>query len=143
MYGIDWRLTQVFGGDKTMQEDISEQDTVSTIEFSPNGEFLAAGDFVGRVVLFKKHQSADQSKVDFKFWTEFASHEREFDCLRSMEVEEKINVVKFIHEPTEKLAMLLTTNDKTIKLWKTAQRIFPPSSEDEESNYQDRITMFP
>ena len=112
MYGIDWRLTQVFGGDKSMQEDISEQDTVSTIEFSPNGEFLAAGDFGGRVVLFKKHQSPDQSKVDFKFWTEFASHEREFDCLRSMEVEEKINVVKFIHEPTEKLAMLLTTNDK-------------------------------
>ena len=31
MYPIDWRLTQVFGGDKTMQEDISEQDTVSTI----------------------------------------------------------------------------------------------------------------
>ena len=146
MYPIDWRLTQVFGGDKAMQEDISEQDTVSTIEFSPNGEFLAAGDYGGRVVLFKKHQS-DQSKVDFKFWTEFASHEREFDCLRSMEVEEKINVVKFIHEPTDKLTMLLTTNDKTIKLWKTAQRIFPPFDDDEEEddhmNYQDRITMFP
>ena len=48
--------------------------------------------------------------MDFKFWTEFASHEKEFDCLRSMEVEEKINVVKFVHQPTDDLTLLLTTN---------------------------------
>ena len=52
-YSIDWRLTQVFGGDRSIQDDISDQDTVSTIEFSPDGKYLAAGDFGGRIVLFK------------------------------------------------------------------------------------------
>ncbi|KAL7714809.1 Serine/threonine-protein phosphatase 2A 55 kDa regulatory subunit B [Entamoeba marina] len=122
MYSIDWRLTQVFGGDRSIQDDISDQDTVSTIEFSPNGDYLAAGDYGGRVVLFKKSKNEELGKVDFKFWTEFASHEKEFDCLRSMEIEEKINALKFVHQPTDDLTMLLTTNDKTIKLWKTASR---------------------
>ncbi|ELP88246.1 protein phosphatase pp2a regulatory subunit B, putative [Entamoeba invadens IP1] len=147
MYSIDWRLTQVFGGDRAIQDDISDQDTVSTIEFSPNGDFLAAGDYGGRVVLFKKSRNDELGKVDFKFWTEFASHEKEFDCLRSMEIEEKINVVKFVHQPTDDLTLLLTTNDKTIKLWKTASRTMYTTHYKHGSEVPeyvpDQQTMFP
>lgn len=31
----------------------------------------------------------------YKFWTEFQSHEPEFDYLKSLEIEEKINKIKW------------------------------------------------
>ncbi len=49
--------------------------------------------------------------------TEFQSHEPEFDYLKSLEIEEKINKVRWCRNlgPAQ---MLLSTNDKTIKLWR-------------------------
>jgi serine/threonine-protein phosphatase 2A regulatory subunit B len=49
--------------------------------------------------------------------TEFQSHEPEFDCLKSLEIEEKINMIKFSKRTANGL-FLLATNDKTIKYWK-------------------------
>ncbi|KAJ9677786.1 hypothetical protein PVL29_022649 [Vitis rotundifolia] len=53
----------------------------------------------------------------FHYKTEFQSHEPEFDYLRSLEIEEKINKVKWCATPNGSL-FILSTNDKTIKLWK-------------------------
>lgn len=57
----------------------------------------------------------------FRYLTEFQSHEPEFDYLKSLEIEEKINQVRWCHSCNSQL--LLSTNDKTIKLW----RVQPPS----------------
>jgi serine/threonine-protein phosphatase 2A regulatory subunit B len=54
---------------------------------------------------------------EFRFLTEFQSHESEFDYLKSQEIEEKINQVAWCKRATSSL-LLLSTNDKTIKLWK-------------------------
>ncbi|KAJ8606102.1 hypothetical protein CTAYLR_010566 [Chrysophaeum taylorii] len=50
--------------------------------------------------------------------TTFKSHDPEFDYLKSLEIEEKINKVKFCLSPA---TLLLTTNDKTIKLWRVGE----------------------
>ncbi|KAG1706542.1 hypothetical protein DVH05_001691 [Phytophthora capsici] len=50
-------------------------------------------------------------------FAEFQSHSAEFDYLKSLEVEEKINQIKWC-QPTNGSQCLLSTNDKTIKLWK-------------------------
>ena len=50
---------------------------------------------------------------------EFQSHEPEFDYLKSLEIEEKINTVVW-GQTSGGNRLLLSTNDKTIKLWKVS-----------------------
>ena len=45
----------------------------------------------------------------YKFWTEFQSHEPEFDYLKSLEIEEKINKIKWCKR-TNRAHFLLSTN---------------------------------
>jgi serine/threonine-protein phosphatase 2A regulatory subunit B len=59
--------------------------------------------------------------VEYRFYTEFQSHEAEFDYLKSLEIEEKINQIAWCRRSSPAL-FLLSTNDKTIKLWKVAEK---------------------
>lgn len=114
-----WKFSQCFG-DKGDIENITEADIISTVEFDGSGTFLATGDKGGRVVLFERNQAKKQS-CEYKFFTEFQSHDAEFDYLKSLEVEEKINKIKWLRSSNNSL-YLLSTNDKTIKLWKIMER---------------------
>lgn len=62
-----------------------------------------------------------QGAIEYKFYGQFQSHEPEFDYLKSLEIEEKINMIKWCKRQNDAL-MLLATNDKTIKLWKIYER---------------------
>ena len=66
----------------------------------------------------KKKKVVDDN---LEFHIDFQSHEPEFDYLKSLEIEEKINKIKFCKRSQSAL-MLLTTNDKTIKLWKVYEK---------------------
>lgn len=59
------------------------------------------------------------SSFEFRYMTEFQSHEPEFDYLKSFEIEEKINKVRWVNQPSSS-RLILSTNDKTIKLWKAS-----------------------
>jgi serine/threonine-protein phosphatase 2A regulatory subunit B len=50
-------------------------------------------------------------------YSTFQSHEPEFDYLKSLEIEEKINKIRWLKRQNA-AHFLLSTNDKTIKLWK-------------------------
>lgn len=64
----------------------------------------------------------EQKKTcEYKFHTEFQSHEPEFDYLKSLEIEEKINKIKWCRRQNAS-HYLLSTNDKTIKLWKVFEK---------------------
>ena len=96
-------------------------DIISAVEFSHDGEHLATGDKGGRVVLFERNQDPQGNDAEYRFFTEFQSHEPEFDYLKSLEIEEKINQIKWLKRRNSS-HFLLTTNDKTIKLWKVSNR---------------------
>ncbi|EGW33229.1 protein phosphatase PP2A regulatory subunit B [Spathaspora passalidarum NRRL Y-27907] len=115
-----WKFSQCFG-DKGDIENITEADIISTVEFDHTGDFLGTGDKGGRVVLFERNQSKKKSSCEYKFFTEFQSHDAEFDYLKSLEIEEKINKIKWLRSSNNSL-YLLSTNDKTIKLWKIVER---------------------
>lgn len=126
---MTWNFSQVFG-DKAGEGEISEADIISAVEFSHDGEYLATGDKGGRCVLFERNQEEDfddpnpqGNPAEYKFFMEFQSHEPEFDYLKSMEIEEKINQIRWLKRPNS-AHFLLTTNDKTIKLWKVHQKQF-------------------
>ncbi|RPB09859.1 protein phosphatase 2A regulatory subunit PR55 [Morchella conica CCBAS932] len=117
-----WKFTQCFG-DKGDVEDITEADIISTVEFDHTGNYLATGDKGGRVVLFERNET--KKTCEYKFHTEFQSHEPEFDYLKSLEIEEKINKIKWCKRQNAS-HFLLSTNDKTIKLWKVFEKSLKP-----------------
>ncbi|MBA0840429.1 hypothetical protein Goarm_003013, partial [Gossypium armourianum] len=114
-------------------------DIISAIEFDKTGDHLATGDRGGRVVLFERADTKDvgfatftdhdalrrdlermdhpiNRHPEFRYKTEFQSHEPEFDYLKSLEIEEKINKIRWCQTANGAL-FLLSTNDKTIKFW--------------------------
>ena len=91
-----------------------------------------------------------KKSCEYKFYTEFQSHEPEFDYLKSLEIEEKINKVKWCRRQNA-AHFLLSTNgapqyppscckvvnmplDKTIKLWKVFEKSLKVVA---ESNHYD------
>ncbi|KAI1307213.1 protein phosphatase 2A regulatory subunit cdc55 [Mortierella claussenii] len=113
-----WKFAQCFG-DKGEVEDITEADIISTVEFDHTGDYLATGDKGGRVVLFERNEG--KKGCEYKFHTEFQSHEPEFDYLKSLEIEEKVNKIKWCKRQNS-AHFLLSTNDKTVKLWKVFEK---------------------
>ncbi|KAJ3130452.1 protein phosphatase 2A regulatory subunit cdc55 [Nowakowskiella sp. JEL0407] len=120
-----WKFAQCFG-DKGEVEDVTEADIISAVEFDDTGDFLATGDKGGRVVLFERNEG--KKGCEYKFYTEFQSHEPEFDYLKSLEIEEKINKIRWCKRQNA-AHFLLSTNDKTIKLWKVFEKSIKVVSE--------------
>jgi len=130
-------LRQCFG-DRPDDAPIEPADVISALSFDGTGEYLATGDKGGRVVVFKgaapgsewaPEGSADQRRPppsrgglpEYRFHAEFQSHEAEFDYLKSLEIEEKINHISWCNPVGDNL-FLLSANDKTVKLWKVHER---------------------
>ena len=69
--------------------------------------------FRGHTLKFYSNGQPNRSKrsapAGFRYFTEFRSHEGEFDYLKSLEIEEKINQIKWCRRSTDAL-MMLTTN---------------------------------
>ncbi|ODQ66945.1 protein phosphatase 2A regulatory subunit PR55 [Nadsonia fulvescens var. elongata DSM 6958] len=125
-----WKFSQCFG-DKGDIENITEADVISTVEFDHTGDYLATGDKGGRVVLFERNES--KKGCEYRFHTEFQSHDAEFDYLKSLEIEEKINKIKWCKRQNQ-AHFLLSTNDKTIKLWKVYEKSLKVVSENNLSD---------
>ncbi|KAM3227515.1 hypothetical protein ACQJBY_059348 [Aegilops geniculata] len=131
---LEWRFAQVFG-ERGAGEDVQEVDIISAIEFDKSGDHLATGDRGGRVVLFERTDARGNASrtelerqdysvprhTEFRYKTEFQSHEPEFDYLKSLEIEEKINKIKWGQTANNAL-FILSTNDKTIKYWKVQDK---------------------
>jgi len=117
----EWEFSQMFGEDDDPSSDSetasgAEDNWISSLAFDSTGRFLAVGYNCGQVVVLT--QQEDQT---YQLYTEFKSHDSEFDFLTSMEIEEKINQIKwFPYSITG--PQLLTTNEKTIKLFKMWER---------------------
>ncbi|GLD51394.1 protein phosphatase 2, regulatory subunit B, gamma isoform X1, partial [Lates japonicus] len=83
------------------------------------------------------------SQGEYNVYSTFQSHEPEFDYLKSLEIEEKINKIRWL--PQQNAAhFLLSTNDKTIKLWKVSERDKRPEGynlKDEEGRIKDISTV--
>ncbi|RDY10194.1 Serine/threonine protein phosphatase 2A 55 kDa regulatory subunit B beta isoform, partial [Mucuna pruriens] len=139
---LNWKFSQVLG-QRLPNEPLQNDDIITTVAFEKRGDYLAVGDRGGRVMIFerddrKKNASNNRTDLErldfassrhpeFRYKTEFQSHEPEarvhklvFDYLKSVEIEEKIKKVRWwmAHDG---LQFILSTNDKTIKLWKVKE----------------------
>ncbi len=126
----DWKFQQVFGDTKS--EEAVDADIISAVEFDHTGNYLAIGDRGGRVVILERnknkvsfislwmnffrvtYQQWLQRGAEYRVMTEFQSHEPEFDYLKSLEIEEKINKIKWLHPTGSNSHFLLTSNGNAL-----------------------------
>eukprot|EP00602_Paraphysomonas_sp_CaronLab_P002810 CAMPEP_0185026988 /NCGR_PEP_ID=MMETSP1103-20130426/11733_1 /TAXON_ID=36769 /ORGANISM="Paraphysomonas bandaiensis, Strain Caron Lab Isolate" /LENGTH=413 /DNA_ID=CAMNT_0027560793 /DNA_START=116 /DNA_END=1357 /DNA_ORIENTATION=- len=121
-------FSQLFGD----PDDISNEANIfSALEFNGRGDLLASGDHGGSIVIHKKNDDIPQkasvrdvegAENQWQVHCQFQSHEQEFDYLKSLEIEEKINHIQW-GKPLGDSSFLYTTNDKTIKLWKVGRHM--------------------
>ncbi|KAI4336179.1 hypothetical protein L6164_014737 [Bauhinia variegata] len=134
---LHWKFSQVFG-ERAPSEDLQEDDIITAIGFEKRGDYLALGDRGGRIIIFERDDKKNASNQQharkdleqtyfapaqhpqFRYKTEFHSHEPEFDYLKSVEIEERINKLRWCITHRGSL-FILSTNDKTIKLWKVKE----------------------
>jgi len=119
---VDWKFSQLFG-DKTPSEQIHEEDIITAIEFDPTGKYLSLGDKAGRLIVFETPEPGKNKPpvYEYQYLTELQSHVKEFDYLKSTEIEERINQIQWLRPQSSNL-YVLTTNDKTIKHWKVSEK---------------------
>eukprot|EP00494_Astrolonche_serrata_P030335 UN30602 len=131
-----WKRSHVF---QTTDAETGHEpnDVINALAFSHCGEHVAVGDKGGRVWIystskgrmhcrpgkhFNKIKSTNNSQDgNYEFYGQFQSHEPEFDYLKSLDIEEKINDIVWCPRTNNSLH-LLATNDKTIKLWKIFEK---------------------
>lgn len=122
-----WKFTQVFG-DKFSADKVANEDIISALAFDKSGNYLTVGDRAGRLILFQRnlHTKSKMPFNEFVYLTEIQSHYKEFDYFQSSDVDEKINCIEWINQPNENM-MILSANDKTIKLWKISNKVIKKS----------------
>lgn len=106
----------MFADEAECNGDKSSANDISALAYNVDGSVVAVGDTSGHIALYQ-HQSTRRGAGTYKELANFKSHDRDFDYLRSLEIEESINKIAWCPSPTNS-HFLLSTNDKTIKLWK-------------------------
>ena len=103
-------------GERDIQ-NVNESDILTAVTYDKRGEYLAVGDRGGRVIVFRYTDLKNSRYFDYRYFQEIQSHEPEFDHLKSIEMEEKVNDIEFLHQNKSDSIQLLSTNDRIIKLW--------------------------
>lgn len=138
---VDWKFAQVFG-DKTNVEPINDEDIITAIEFDTTGKYISLGDQAGRLIIFDQSEASMKSRgatVEYQYFTELQSHIKEFDYLKSSEIEERINQIQWLRPQGNNL-YILTTNDKTVKAWKISDKTLKKAV---FTNKSEKDTKFP
>lgn len=120
--------------------NVTDSDILSAIAFDKSGDFLAVGDKGGRVIIFKYLELKNSRYFDYRYFSEIQSHEPEFDHLKSIELNEKINALDFLHNYKSSSVQLLSTNDRIIKLWRVDNK---QRKETQKTQIQDGQIVFP
>ena len=103
--------------------NINDTDILTAIKFDKTGQYLAVGDKGGRVIIFRYTDLKNSRYFDYRYFSEIQSHEPEFDHLKSLELDEKINALEFLRHPNQNSVHMLSTNDRIVKLWKLQDRV--------------------
>jgi len=93
---------------------------VSSVAYDATGEFIAVGTHGGRIVVLRNLGGDELDEANYGVYANFQSHLAEFDYLKSLEIEEKINCIAFCRQRTS-APLLLAANEKTIKLWRVTE----------------------
>lgn len=94
---------------------------ITSLSFSPNGEFLAVGDNGGRVIIFKYRNAKKSQDSQYKSLLGLTSHTTEFDKLRSVVVTPTVEHLAWMNHNCNSQSFI-SANSSTLKLWKIKEK---------------------
>lgn len=106
------------------------------MEFNQDGELLATGDKGGRVVIFQRDAASKSSlprRGEYNVYSTFQSHEPEFDYLKSLEIEEKINKIRWLKRKNPAHFLLSTNGMLRLRRSVKYHLIFSPGRQDDKA----------
>jgi len=125
----DWSLSQTHNP----EPEYADAAVISAVEFRDDGHYIALGNTAGELHLLRHdgtsspdRGSKGSSTPQYSPFFKFRAHDQEFDCLKSLDIEEKINVARWL--PKHNGVNVITCNDKTIKYWKVNENSRVPKS---------------
>ena len=74
-------------------EKAQDQDMISCLSFDKTGKYLSLGDRAGRLIIFEENEQGKHKGSKYQYMTELQSHVKEFDYLKSTDIDEKVNSV--------------------------------------------------
>ena len=111
--------------DEANEGEVVEPAEITCLEFSRCGEYIAAGNQGGEIKILKNTSAAiSDDAPSSSVWSHYAqwqSHEVELDYLKSLEIEGRINQIKFLPHKSNTLS-ILSCNEKTVKLWSVSSK---------------------
>lgn len=119
-----WKFTQWFRkmqNNQRHEEGEQDHDFITAVEYDATGRFLATGDKSGNIVVLESDPTKSKKTIHYSFFSEFVSHNAEFDFVQSKAVPESISSVKFGPSSIDSM-YLLTANENQIKLFKVNER---------------------
>lgn len=99
---------------------IQQSDILSAMSFSQTGKHLAVGDYGGRCIVFESVVDSATGTANYEYFLEFQSHHKAIDFYSNQEIPDMITQICWLKEPCP--TSLLTSNSRTIKLWKLQQK---------------------
>ena len=90
----------------------SKTDDITAVTYSPDGNYLATGDRAGKVTLVQVEgrppvsSPLEKNGPTWMPYFQYQSHVPEFDFLKSLEIEAKINQLKFMGAASKNQLML-------------------------------------
>mmetsp|Transcript_4685 Transcript_4685/g.6934 ORF Transcript_4685/g.6934 Transcript_4685/m.6934 type:complete len:585 (+) Transcript_4685:278-2032(+) len=142
--GVRWEYKQLFGG-LNEGDNIDQADIITALSWNKTGDYMAIGDQGGRIIVLKRdeqskstiqekedevgndssNQEINKQSMEFNVFTDFTSHDSQFDYLQSLEIDERINNIEWCYEGSDESKFILCTNEKCIKMWKISEQSKP------------------
>lgn len=98
-------------------DSLPELEVVTTLRFSPCGNFLAAGNAGGVVLIYKKEGKT------FNHISSFAHNYKSLSFIASEDVDRKTRVLDWIPARSHR-QLLMSTNDATLRLWRCSRDLY-------------------
>jgi len=92
---------------------------------------------------FSPKASGKANPVEYEYLYDFQSHLKEFDYLKSEEIDQKINFVKWMHNNGSHMNVV-SSNSKTIKLWRIREKFARRKKNSEDNgmlNSSPRVSL--
>lgn len=106
-------------GDHVAYSNFKINDTINVLSFNKTGQFLASGDFAGRIVIFQITTQQNNLPV-VSLVKQIHAHKSRFDYLRSELTDSRINSLSWIKSNSLN-PMLFSCNSHEVQLWRLNQ----------------------
>lgn len=125
----EWRYSEFLGEKIPLQNfkiyPENQLFLVTNCSFSNNGEFVVVSDKGGRIIIFRKKDKTNSTKLEYFY--EFQAHDKDFDMHKSIEYNEEVKALSIFPITDSKRIDIISASYRNIhidRVYQTKTKIF-------------------